>query len=145
MAEIPYKSIVWSLMYVMVCTQQDIAHSMGVVSQYLANPKVIHRSAIKRIMHHLKRTSITHGLIYKKKSHLNPLPKTNIICHGYSNIIDWANDIDTIKSSFGYILILSLGIKSWTGKRQTIIYLFSTKAMYIGGKRTIWIGQQIEK
>jgi hypothetical protein len=29
-------------MYAMVCTQQDIAHSMGVVSQYLANFRVTH-------------------------------------------------------------------------------------------------------
>jgi hypothetical protein len=42
MAEILYKSIVWSLMYAMVCTQQDIAHSIGVVSQYLVNPRIIH-------------------------------------------------------------------------------------------------------
>jgi hypothetical protein len=127
MAEIPYKSIVWSLMYVMVCTQQDIAHSMGVVSQYLANLRVTHRFAIKIIMHHLKRPSITHGLIYKK-NHISILyPKWY---HGYSNI-NWANDIDTIKSTFGYIFILSLGTKSWTGKRQTIIYLFSTEAKYM--------------
>jgi hypothetical protein len=42
MVEIPYKSIVWSLMYAMVCTQQDIAHSTGILSQYLVNPRVIH-------------------------------------------------------------------------------------------------------
>jgi hypothetical protein len=73
-------------MYVMVCTQLDIAYSVG-VSQYLVNPKVTHRFAIKRIMDYLRRSSI-HGLIYKGKSHLNPLPKTNLICHGYFDI-DW--------------------------------------------------------
>jgi hypothetical protein len=53
-----------------------------------------------------------------------------MICHGYSNI-NWANDIDTIKSTFGYIFILSLGTGSWTNKRQTIIYLFSIEAKYM--------------
>jgi hypothetical protein len=43
MAQIPYKSVVGSLMYAMVCTQLDIAYYVGVVSQYLFNPKVTYR------------------------------------------------------------------------------------------------------
>jgi len=78
MAQIPYKSVIGSLMCAMVCTQLDIAYFVGVVSQYLVNPKITHRFAIKRIMHYLRGSSI-HGFIYKGKSHLNPLPKTNII------------------------------------------------------------------
>ncbi len=84
-------------MYAMVCTQLDIAYYVEVVSQYLVNPKVAHRFSIKRIMHYLRGSSI-HGLIYKGKSHLNPLPKTIIICHGYSDI-DWVGDIDIRKST----------------------------------------------
>jgi hypothetical protein len=102
MAQIPYKSVIGSLFYAMVCTQLDIAYFVGVVSHYLVNPKVTHRFAIKRIMNHLIGFSI-HGLIYKGKSHLNPLPKTNIICHGHSNI-DWVGDIDIRKSTSRYFL-----------------------------------------
>jgi hypothetical protein len=36
-------------MYEMVCKQLDIAYFVGVVSQYLVNPKVTHRFAIKKI------------------------------------------------------------------------------------------------
>ncbi|KAF5931528.1 hypothetical protein HYC85_027699 [Camellia sinensis] len=38
MLKIPYSSAVGSLMYVMVCTRPDIAHSVGVVSRFLSNP-----------------------------------------------------------------------------------------------------------
>jgi hypothetical protein len=38
MSKIPYASTVGSLMYAMVCTRPDIAHSVGVVSRFLANP-----------------------------------------------------------------------------------------------------------
>lgn len=38
MASVPYSSAVGSLMYAMVYTRLDIAHTVGVVSRYLANP-----------------------------------------------------------------------------------------------------------
>lgn len=100
MAQIPYKSVIVSLMYAMVCTQLDIAYYVEVVSQYLVNLKITHRFAIKRI--NLRGSSI-HGLFYKGKSHFNPLPKTNIICHGYSDI-DWVGDIDIRKSTTRFFL-----------------------------------------
>ena len=38
MQKIPYSSAVGSLMYAMVCTRPYIAHVVGVVSRFLANP-----------------------------------------------------------------------------------------------------------
>jgi ATP-binding cassette subfamily B (MDR/TAP) protein 1 len=38
MKKVPYASVVGYLMYVMVCTRPDIAHTVGVVSQFLSNP-----------------------------------------------------------------------------------------------------------
>ena len=38
MKRTPYASIVGSLMYAIVCTRPDIAHSVGVVSRFFANP-----------------------------------------------------------------------------------------------------------
>ena len=45
MSTIPYSSAVDSLMYTMVCTRLDIAHSVGVVSRYLSNPGKVHCDA----------------------------------------------------------------------------------------------------
>lgn len=39
MAYVPYSSAVGSLMYAMVYTRLDIAHTVGVMSRYLANPR----------------------------------------------------------------------------------------------------------
>ena len=49
MSTIPYSSVVGSLMYAMVCTRPDIAHSVGVVSRYLSNPGKVHWDAVKWI------------------------------------------------------------------------------------------------
>ena len=38
MKKVPYASIVGSLMYAMVCTRPDIAHTIRVVSRFLTNP-----------------------------------------------------------------------------------------------------------
>ena len=53
----PYDSTVGSLMYAMVCTRLDIAHSVGVVSRFLANPGKQHWQAVKWIFSYLKGTS----------------------------------------------------------------------------------------
>ncbi|KAJ9675458.1 hypothetical protein PVL29_024402 [Vitis rotundifolia] len=37
MQKVPYASIVGSLMYAMVCTRPDIAHTIGVVNRFLSN------------------------------------------------------------------------------------------------------------
>ena len=37
MNKVPYASVVGSLIYAMVCTRPDIAHTRGVVSRYMSN------------------------------------------------------------------------------------------------------------
>ena len=56
MKKVPYVSIVGSLMYVMICTMSDIAHTVGVVSRHLFNPGKEHWNAVKWILRYLKRT-----------------------------------------------------------------------------------------
>ena len=57
MKAVPYSSAVGSLMYAMVCTRPDIAHAVGVVSRYLANPGKQHWEAVKWILRYLKVSS----------------------------------------------------------------------------------------
>ena len=59
MALVPYASAVGSLMYVMVCTRPDIAHVVGVVSRYMANPGKEHWEAVKWLLRYLRGTSST--------------------------------------------------------------------------------------
>lgn len=42
MSNIPYSSLVGSLMYAMVCSRPDIAHAVGLVSRYMHNPGMEH-------------------------------------------------------------------------------------------------------
>ena len=46
----PFWKLVNSLMYLEVGTRPYIAYGIGMVSRYLEKPKVIHESALKRIL-----------------------------------------------------------------------------------------------
>ena len=46
MSKLPYASTVSSLMYAMVCTRLDVAHTVGVVSRSLSNPGKAHWEAV---------------------------------------------------------------------------------------------------
>ena len=50
MSNIPYSSVVGSLMYAMVCTQPDIAHATRVVNRYMSNLDMEHWSVVKWIL-----------------------------------------------------------------------------------------------
>jgi hypothetical protein len=49
MANIPYKEVTGSFTWAMINTHPDLAYSVGVISQYMANPGKIHWQAIKRL------------------------------------------------------------------------------------------------
>ena len=40
MSKVPYASAIGNLMYAIVCTRQDIAHAVGVVSRFMSRPRV---------------------------------------------------------------------------------------------------------
>ena len=50
MSKISYASTIWSLMYIMLCTQPDIALSVSVTSKYQVNPSEEHWIAVKNIL-----------------------------------------------------------------------------------------------
>ena len=47
MEKVSYASAVRSLMYVMVCTQLDITHAVGLVSRFLSDPGKKYWAAVK--------------------------------------------------------------------------------------------------
>ena len=56
MSSILYSSVMGSLMYAMVCTRLDIAHSVGTVSRFLSNPGKEYWETAKWILRYLKGT-----------------------------------------------------------------------------------------
>ena len=54
MSKVPYASTIGSLMYAMVCTRPDIAHTVRVVSRFMSRPGKQYWEAVKWILRYLK-------------------------------------------------------------------------------------------
>lgn len=57
MSLVPYANAVGSVIYTLVCTRPDIAHSVSVASRYMGNPGKYHWEALKCILRYLKGSS----------------------------------------------------------------------------------------
>ena len=99
MRNIPYASVVGSLMYAQTCTRPDISFAVGMLGMYQSNPDLDHWKAAKKIMRYLQGTK-NHMLTYKRSDHLKVI--------GYSDS-DFAGCVDTRKSTFGYLFLLAEG------------------------------------
>ena len=134
MRKVPYRSAVGSLMYAMVGTRPDIATAVGVVSRHLENPGQAHWSAVKRIFRYLRGTTGV-GICYGTSKNLGVL-------EGYSDA-DWAGDLDSRRSTTGYVFTLGGGAISWNSKRQATVALSTTEAEYMAlssaTQEAIWL------
>ena len=125
-------------MFAMICTLLDIAHAVGVVSRYMANPGREHWNAVKRILRYIKGTSDV-ALCYRG---------LDFIVRGYVNS-DYAGDLDRSKSTTGYVFTLSGGAVSWVSKLQSVVATSTTEAEYIAAtrasKEAVWLKMIMEE
>lgn len=124
----PYREAVGSLLYLSKGTRPDISFSVSMVSRYMEKPTKLHWNAVKRIMKYLKGT-IDYGLHFNKKQ------KTLSLC-GYSDA-DFAGDIETRKSTTGFIVIWSGCVVSWCSQRQSTVATSTTYSEYIAAFQTV--------
>ena len=120
MTLVPYASAVGSLMYAMVCTRPDIAHAVGVVSRYMANPGKEHWEAVKWLLRYLRGTSSTSLCFSKGK----------VTLQGFVDA-DLGGDVDSSKSTSGYIYTIGGTAVSWMSRLQKCVSLSSTEAEYV--------------
>ena len=132
MSNIPYSSVVGSLMYAMVCTRPDIAHAVGVVSRFMSNPGMEHWNAVKWILRYLKGTT-TKALCFKG---------SNAALSGFVDS-DLAGDIDSQRSTTGYVFTIGGTAVSWISRLQKVVALSTTEAEYVAAteanKEMIWL------
>ena len=132
MSRIPFASTVGSLMYAMLCTRPDICYAVGIVSRYQSDPGEEHWIAVKHILKYLRRTR-DYMLVYSSGS-LETIGYTDSYFQG---------DIDSRKSTSGYVFTLNGGAIYWRSVKQTCVADSITEAEYVtaseAGKETIWL------
>ncbi|KAF1318429.1 Integrase catalytic core protein, partial [Globisporangium splendens] len=121
MKGVPYRSAVGAVMYLMVATRPDLAAAVGVLSQFAADPCPTHWQTLKRVLRYLQATPM-HGIRFSGSGDGELI--------GYSDA-DWAGDIETRRSTSGYVFVLNDGCISWHSKKQRTVALSSTEAEYM--------------
>lgn len=129
----PYREAVGSLMYLAIATRPDISFAVGLASRYLNQPNENHTNAVKRILKYIKGT-INFGIRFRSNATLN------LNCFSDA---DYAGDIDTRKSTSGFVFMFGSGSISWGSNRQKCVALSSTESEYIAGseavKELVWL------
>jgi hypothetical protein len=57
MSEVPFASMIRSIMYAMICTRPDVSFALSATSRHQSDPGKEHWVAVKRILKHLRRTN----------------------------------------------------------------------------------------
>ncbi|XP_046750287.1 secreted RxLR effector protein 161-like [Diprion similis] len=131
---VPYREAVGSLMFLAIVSRPDISFAVNNASKFLNNHDSNHWRAVKRIFAYLLGTA-NFGIVYRSGG-----SESNLI--GFSDA-DYAADLETRRSTTGYLFCLSGGPVTWSSKRQKSIALSTTEAEYVAlslaGKEATWL------
>jgi hypothetical protein len=103
MKQIPYASVVESLIYAQVCTRLDIIFVIGMLGRNQIDPRMDHWKAAKKILCYLQETK-NYILTFRKLGNLKII--------GYSDS-DFSGCVDSKKFTSCYIFMFVGGLISW--------------------------------
>ncbi|CAL8091495.1 unnamed protein product [Prunus armeniaca] len=131
-----YRSVVGALQY-LTFTKLDLSYAVNSVCQYMTAPTDLHWLLVKRILRYIQGT-LDHGL----KFSCGPWQ-----LHAFS-YADWARDVNTRRSTTGFVVFLGTNPISWQSKKQTSMARSSTEAKYQSLAHTsadiAWIRQVLQ-
>jgi hypothetical protein len=114
-----YIRLVGKLLY-LTTTRPDIAFATQQLSQFLSAPTILHYESACRVVRYLK-GSPGRGLFFSRQSTLQLL--------GFADA-DWANCVDTRRSTSGYCFFIGSSLISWRSKKQQTVSRSSSEAEY---------------
>ena len=143
MKALPYQSLIGTLMYAMLGTRPDIAFAVGTLSKYSSNPGRKHWNEAVHVLGYLGGTKDL-GLVYDRSKGAN----LSSFISGYTDS-DWAGDLNTHRSTGGFVFLACGAAISWSSKLQLSPALSSTEAKYMACTRAtqeaIWLRQLLEQ
>ena len=134
-----YRSLIGSLMYLMLGTRPDIAYAVGKLARFVTNPSPEHVKAARRVLAYLKATDYW-GLRYHADGFIEP--------EGFVDA-DHAGDKSDRKSTAGYAFLAAKCVFSWSSKKESTVATSTMEAEYIalflGSQQAAWIRQFYEQ
>lgn len=117
----PYRQLLGSLMYTMLCVRPDICYAVGYLGRFQVQPDEAHWQALKRVVRYVKGTKNL-KLQYKQNDDAEALV-------GYADA-DWASDAEDRKSVSGFVFKVFGNTVSWASRKQQTVALSSCEAEY---------------
>jgi len=140
-ANVPYRQIIGSLMYLAVSTRPDLSYVVGVLSRFLEQPSASHWLTAKRVLKYIKGT-LEVGITYNG----NCDEKNRLVAFSDS---DYASCVNTRKSTSGVILIINGGPVVWSSRKQSVVATSTTDAEYIAmceaAKEVVWTRRLLDE
>jgi hypothetical protein len=128
----PYSQLVGSLMYLAVTTRPDISYAVGALARYMSCPSTVHWQAAKGVLKYLGATA-DWGICFG-------MSQQSLV--GFCDA-DYAADVDTRRSTSGYVFIMYGGAICWASKRQQTVAASTTEAEYMAAaaavKECLWL------
>jgi hypothetical protein len=125
-----YSQLIGSLMYLSICTRPDIAQAVGALARYMASPTVTHWQAAKGVLRYIAGTR-NYGITFR-----------GLDLEAYCDA-DYAGDLDSRRSTTGYVFTLGGGAISWSSKLQPTVAASTTEAEYMAAasaiKEGLWL------
>ena len=121
MRNIPYASIVGSLMYAQVCTRPNIAFVVGMLRRYQSNPRIENWTVAKKVLRYLQGTK-DYKLIYQRSDNLEVV--------GYSDSY-FVGCVDSRRSTAEYIFMMANGAISWRSAKQSLVATSTMEVEFI--------------
>jgi len=119
-SDIPYRSIVVSLMYLANGTHPDLTFAVNYLSHFQRKPTEEHYRMLKQILRYLNGT-VNKGLVYHGKTNV-------MIVHTDA---DFASDVTDCKSTSGIVIHLYGDLIVWSSHKQDCTTLSTTEAEYV--------------
>lgn len=132
--QFPYGTLIGKLMYLAVATRPDIAFGTNTLARFISNPNLTHWQAAKGLVRYLAHT-VNRGITFRG---------SDVALIGYCDA-DYAGDLDTRKSTTGYVFTLNGGAVSWNSKRQPTVAASTTEAEYMSAASAVKEGLWLRK
>ncbi len=134
-----HRPVVGAVLYAATITRPDLAHAASVLSRFISKWNGAHWTAAKHLLRYIRGTSDI-CLTFTSKSGKR-------IALGYANA-DCGGDLDTRRSTTGYVLKVYGGSVAWKNRRQLTVALSTAEAEYMAAadatRQAIWLGRLLD-
>jgi Reverse transcriptase (RNA-dependent DNA polymerase)/gag-polypeptide of LTR copia-type/Integrase core domain/GAG-pre-integrase domain/Zinc knuckle len=124
--DVPYSALVGSLLYLATNTRPDISHAVGMLSRFVASPRVEHWQAAKSVLRYLAGTHSL-GRLYGDRT--QPFV-------GYSDS-DFAGNTDARYSTSGCVFMFGGAAVAWRSKLQSIVATSTCEAELVAAAQAV--------